>query len=85
MTTEHERRFGEFEAPMQQDPINPDYYREGGIETYDFIAAKRLCFALGNVVKYVVRYGRKDGVQALYKARWYLDRKIEEAERNGTD
>ena len=38
----------------------------------------RLGFAAGNVVKYVIRYEEKGGVVDLEKARWYLDRLIDE-------
>lgn len=63
----------------QPDPVNhPPHYKSGGIETIDFIEAKDLNFRLGNVVKYVVRAGKKasDPLIDLKKARWYLDREI---------
>jgi len=83
MTTEWKRRFGEFEAPMQQgDPTNPDYYRDGGIETADFIAAKGLDFFEGNAVKYVTRWRQKGGVEDLRKARWYINKLIELHDEN---
>lgn len=62
------------------DLVNqPPHYKSGGVETLDFIEAKDLNYRLGNVVKYVVRCGKKDGsdpVQDLEKARFYLDREI---------
>lgn len=33
-------------------------------------------FFIGNVIKYVLRYRHKNGVEDLRKARWYLDRAI---------
>jgi len=42
-------------------------------------------FCLGNVLKYISRAGRKDPAKAkedLEKARWYLDRAIEEIGRH---
>lgn len=66
------------------DVINhPAHYTDGGIETIDFIEAKRLGYHLGNVVKYICRAGKKGtnmGMQDLQKARWYLDRAIEKNE-----
>jgi len=62
------------------DPINPDYYRKGGIETADFIEAKGLDFFEGNTVKYIVRHKDKGGLEDLKKARWYLERKITQLE-----
>jgi hypothetical protein len=60
------------------DPVNhPDHYKDGGIETIDFIEAKELNYHLGNVVKYVSRAGKKgDKLQDLQKAQWYLTREI---------
>lgn len=59
---------------------HPDYYNSGGIEAIDFIEANSLNFNLGNVIKYIVRAGRKEGEDeftTLSKAKWYLDREIE--------
>jgi len=64
---------------------HPAHYTDGGIETIDFIEAKRLGYHLGNVVKYICRAGKKGtnmGLQDLQKARWYLDRAIEKNEIN---
>ncbi len=58
---------------------HPDYYTSGGIEVADFIEAHELNFNRGNIVKYVVRAGRKPGekaVTALLKAQQYLSREI---------
>ena len=60
---------------------HPPHYKAGGIETIDFIEAKRLGYHLGNVVKYVVRSDLKGSpVEDLKKARWYLQREIERRE-----
>lgn len=59
---------------------NPPHYKTGGIDTLDFIEAKDLNFRLANVVKYVVRCGKKtnsDPIQDLEKAAFYLKREIE--------
>ncbi|MBQ3457119.1 MAG: DUF3310 domain-containing protein [Synergistaceae bacterium] len=59
---------------------HPRYYNAGGIEVIDFIDAHSLNFSLGNVVKYVVRAGHKDGenrMTALLKASRYLEHEIE--------
>lgn len=56
---------------------SPPHYTVGGIETRDFIAAKRLNFNRGNVVKYVVRAGLKaDELEDLEKAKSYLEHEI---------
>lgn len=55
----------------------PPHYKDGGIETIDFIEAKKLGFNLGNAVKYISRAGKKnDALEDLKKARWYLNREI---------
>ena len=71
---------------LHDDLVNhPKHYTDGGIETIDFIEAKRLGYHPGNVVKYICRAGKKGtnmGLQDLQKARWYLDRAIEKNEIN---
>jgi hypothetical protein len=66
----------EFEPPA--DPVNhPAHYKAGGIETIDFIEAKKLNYNLGNVVKYITRADLKGNrKQDLEKALWYLNREI---------
>lgn len=56
--------------------INGDHYR-GAIQTWDYIVANDLGFLEGNIVKYVTRFRKKNGVQDLEKARHYLDKLIE--------
>lgn len=43
----------------------------------DIIEAYNLGFCEGNVLKYLLRWRRKDGLQDLKKAAWYLNRLIE--------
>jgi hypothetical protein len=64
------------------DPVNhPAHYKVGGIETIDFIEAKKLGYNLGNVVKYLTRADHKGNrLQDLRKAQWYLEREIWNAE-----
>jgi hypothetical protein len=62
---------------------HPPHYTAGGIETYDFIAAKGLSFELGNVVKYVTRADHKGNrLQDLKKAQWYLNAAISREEKS---
>lgn len=61
------------------DAIRPDYYKSNGIEVLDLTDAFDLNFNLGNVVKYVVRAGKKDGEEKekdLAKAKFYLTREL---------
>jgi hypothetical protein len=60
------------------DPVNnPAHYTVGGIETIDFIEAKKLGYNLGNVIKYLTRADHKGNkMEDLRKAQWYLTREI---------
>ena len=62
------------------DMVNhPEHYTDGGIETIDFIEAKKLPYHLGNAVKYVSRPGKKNPektIEDLQKAIWYINRYI---------
>jgi hypothetical protein len=61
---------------------NPSHYggAENPYEAIKIVEAWNLGFCLGNVIKYVSRAGKKDNntlLQDLEKARWYLDREID--------
>jgi methyl coenzyme M reductase subunit C-like uncharacterized protein (methanogenesis marker protein 7) len=59
----------------------PDYYDgKDGMQPFDVIDAFGLDFYEGNVVKYVVRWRKKNGVEDLYKARTYINEVIKRAE-----
>lgn len=75
-----EPEFKTVELPKQEDVINhPSHYTRGKIEVIDFIEDQQLPYHLGNVIKYVARAGHKgDKLEDLKKARWYLDRYINE-------
>jgi hypothetical protein len=66
------------------DNVNsPNHYTTGGIETIDFIEAKKLGYNLGNVVKYVSRADYKGRlIEDLRKAEWYLKREIANMEKS---
>lgn len=63
-----------FDKPDRID--SPDHYTKGTIECIDFINDKELNFMEGNIVKYVVRYKHKNGLEDLKKAEVYLKRLI---------
>ena len=71
---------------MSKDHINPDHYKVGGIETIDYMKAKSTPEEFrGHLrltsLKYLSRFGKKDDeLQELKKAKWYLDRLIQELE-----
>jgi hypothetical protein len=62
---------------------HPAYYggKDNPYEAIKVIRAWGLNFALGSVLKYVSRHGKKDPsveIEDLEKARWYLDNEITE-------
>lgn len=56
---------------------HPVYYNVGRIEVIDFIEDQGMDFTEGCIIKYICRYKKKNGLQDLEKAQWYLNRLIE--------
>ena len=81
----YEERKAKRETKKNKEMVNhPDHYQSGnGIEVIDMITAftKDLggveAFDAGNVIKYVARYKKKNGIEDLAKAKWYLTHLIE--------
>ena len=65
------------------DAVNhPAHYNAGRFEVIDVIEDWRLGFSLGNAVKYIARSEHKGKkLEDLKKARWYLDREIQNLEK----
>ena len=64
---------------MNEDKINkPKHYTQGKIDVWDFIVDKKLDFLEGNIIKYVVRWKNKNGIEDLKKAQAYINKLIEE-------
>lgn len=62
-----------------EEVYKPNYYTNDTSDVIDFCFNFNLDFCTGNVVKYIVRAGKKDNnsrKQDLLKARTYLDRLI---------
>lgn len=73
----------------KRDMVNhPSHYTQGGIECIDAITAATVgktgieAVCVANVVKYLWRYEEKNGLEDVKKARWYLERLINELESN---
>lgn len=66
---------------MKKEAVNhPSHYQsEDGLEVIDVIAAftKNLkgieAFDIGNAIKYICRFDKKNGVEDLKKATWYIN------------
>ena len=62
--------------------MKPDYYHTGNIDVIDFgeenfAISEIKGFHRMNVLKYVTRYDKKNGVEDLNKAKYYIDKLIE--------
>ena len=57
--------------------VSGTHYKDKDIQPWDYIAANKLGYFEGNVVKYVSRWKSKGGLEDLKKARHYLDKLIE--------
>lgn len=57
--------------------VGGDHYKNMPIQPLAFIVANNIPFLEGNVIKYVVRWKLKHGLQDLKKAKHYLDMLIE--------
>lgn len=75
---------------MKDNVNHPDHYKtNGGLETIDVI--KEFTDGLqgiqatdtGNILKYMCRWKKKNGLEDLKKARWYLEHLIKEVEEEG--
>jgi hypothetical protein len=69
----------EIDKPRDKQVGGKHYHKGNGIQPWDIIEAWELDFWEGNVVKYILRWKHKDGVQDLEKARHYLDYIINKA------
>lgn len=75
---------------MGKDVINhPEHYKtKSGLETIDVIRAFTEDLVgieavdTAQVIKYICRWKKKNGLEDLMKAKWYLDDLIEYVEQN---
>ena len=65
------------ETPANARQVGGSHYKSRAIEPWDFAAANGLDYFQGSVVKYVVRYRDKNGLEDLEKAKHYIDKMIE--------
>lgn len=62
--------------------IEPKHYTDLAISPLEYIEANEgeFTWCIANVIKYVSRYKRKNGLEDLKKAQWYLSHEIERLE-----
>ena len=70
------------EEGLAEMSINPQHYRQGEIEVIDFILDQKMDYLTANVQKYIARWRFKEGIEDLRKARWFLDKLIEQQIEN---
>lgn len=76
-------RAGAIASMNPHDQVGGSHYMLAVIPPIDFIVANSIPFREANIIKYVFRYGKKNGKEDLLKARHYLDMLIAEYERDG--
>lgn len=59
-----------------------NHYVRKPIQIWDFIIKNDIGYLAGNIIKYVVRYKDKNGIEDLKKAQHYLTKLIEVEELN---
>ena len=65
------------------DAINPSHYKDGDIECIDAIKSSLgdvqfKGYLKATIIKYLWRYEKKNGVEDLRKAEWFLTKLIQE-------
>ena len=66
---------------------NPAHY-QGEVECIDAIKSSMskqqyIGYLKGNIIKYIWRFERKNGLEDLQKSEWYIQRLIKEINNNG--
>ena len=73
---------------MKDNVNHPAHYTSGNIECIDTIESAVIeltgieAMCTGNAIKYLWRWKRKNGVEDLHKAKWYIDKLISLQEIN---
>lgn len=69
---------------------NPKHYASGGIECIDAMEAAYgaeavMHFCMCNAFKYQWRFNKKNGIEDLHKARWYMNKYEELSKKTETE
>lgn len=76
---------------IYNDPINPNHYKKANMEAIDVITTFTEglegidAVDTGNILKYILRWPNKNGLEDLKKAQWYLEHLISKLEKGGND
>ena len=67
---------------MADNVNSPRHYTAGDIEVIDYIKDNLQggfeSYCIGSILKYISRYKNKNGIEDLKKARWFLNKVINE-------
>lgn len=78
--------FEQFKELYMKEPLNTqvggNHYQDFPIQPIEFIMKNNLSFPVGNIIKYVCRFDKKNGLEDLNKAKHYLEILIENYESN---
>lgn len=78
---------GESDSTSTNDNVNhPSHYETGNFECIDVMVETQgkeavMDFCICNAFKYIYRHNNKNGIEDIKKAKWYLDKYIELAEK----
>ena len=78
----------QYVLPTMEDAVNhPKHYNKHGIECIQAIRAALTAeefkgYCKGNVIKYTWREQYKNGLEDLKKAAWYLNRLVQDLDKN---
>jgi len=77
----HPAHYGGKDNPCK-NVEHPAHYggEDNPYEAIKVIEAYSMDFVEGNILKYLLRYKKKNGLECLKKAQWYLNRLIEKQE-----
>ena len=77
------------ELNIEPDMVNhPQHYTQGGIECIDALKAATVgkrgieAVCVANVIKYLWRYEKKNGIEDIRKAKFYIERLLKELEES---
>jgi hypothetical protein len=60
-----------------EQQVGGDHYKGAATEPWDYILQHNLGYLEGNIIKYVTRHTKKNGLEDLKKAQHYLQKLIE--------
>ena len=62
--------------------VEPAHYTDMAISPLEYIIANDIGWREANTIKYISRYKKKNGLEDLKKAQWYLTHLIEELSKD---